>query len=245
MCLLCGLTTPGKAQPLHRRAFMAGAVAGAFAPMLARAEKHERAPKPQNTISPDAALQRLVDGNQRFRKGSEKPQNFRAEREALLRGQNPFAAVLSCADSRLAPAYVFDSELGDLFNIRIAGNFAAPEVVASFEYAVLKLNTPLLMVLGHEKCGAVDAALQTAKTGERLPGHLPLLAEAIAPALAGVHARRPEDELAAAINHNIQINVATLKAASPILDHAVTDKKIRVVGGLYRLESGQVDILYP
>lgn len=245
MCLLCGLTPSKEPQRLRRREFIAGAVAAAVTPSLAHAETSGSTPKPQNAISPDAALQRLIDGNQRFLQGGEKPQNFRVEREALLRGQNPFAAVLSCADSRLAPAYIFDSELGDLFNIRIAGNFAAPEVIASFEYAVLKLNTPLLMVLGHEKCGAVEAALQTARTGERLPGHLPLLAEAIAPALADVHVARPEDELAAVINHNIQINVATLRAASPILDHAVASKKIRVVGGLYRLESGRVDILYP
>lgn len=245
MCLLCGLTRSEATRQVRRRDFIAAAAAVVFAPALAHAETHDETPKPQNVISPDAALERLLEGNRRFLKGGEKPQDFRAEREALLRGQNPFAAVLSCADSRLAPAYIFDSELGDLFNIRIAGNFAAPEVIASFEYAVLKLNTPLLMVLGHEKCGAVEAALQTARTGERLPGHLPLLAEAIAPALADVHVARPEDELAAVINHNIQINVATLRAASPILDHAVASKKIRVVGGLYRLESGRVDILYP
>ena len=245
MCLLCGLAQSKEPQRRRRREFIAGAVAAAITPSLAHAETNGSTPKPQNAISPDAALARLLEGNQRFLEDGEKRQDFGAEREALLRGQNPFAAVLSCADSRLAPAYIFDSELGDLFNIRIAGNFAAPEVIASFEYAVLKLNTPLLMVLGHEKCGAVEAALQTARTGERLPGHLPLLAEAIAPALADVHVARPEDELATVINHNIQINVATLRAASPILDHAVASKKIRVVGGLYRLESGRVDILYP
>jgi carbonic anhydrase len=152
---------------------------------------------------------------------------------------------LSCADSRLAPAYIFDNELVDLFNIRIAGNFTAPEVIASFEYAVLKLNTPLLMALGHESCGAVAAALETASTGKRLPGHLPVLAEAIAPALAGTQFRREEEQLAVAIKHNILMNVQKLKASAPILNRATFDKKIRVVGGLYRLESGQVDILYP
>ena len=244
MCLLCGLARPATQPLLRRRAFIAGAV-GAIASFQARAASGDRAPKPQNVISADAALERLLEGNRRFRRGGEKRQDFRAEREALLGGQNPFAAVLSCADSRLAPAYIFDSELGDLFNIRIAGNFAAPEVIASFEYAVLKLNTPLLMVLGHEKCGAVEAALQTARTGQRLPGHLPVLAEAIAPALSGTQSRREEDQLAAAINHNIQLNVATIKAAAPILDRATFERKIRIVGGLYRLESGRVDILYP
>ena len=245
MCLLCGLTRSEATRQVRRRDFIAAAAAVVVAPALAHAETHDETPKPQNVISPDAALERLLEGNRRFLKGREKPQDFRAEREALLRGQNPFAAVLSCADSRLAPAYIFDSELGDLFNIRIAGNFAAPEVIASFEYAVLKLNTPLLMVLGHEKCGAVEAALQTARTGQRLPGHLPVLAEAIAPALTGSQFVRAEDQLAAAIDHNIQLNVAKIKASAPIVDRAISQQKIRVVGGLYRLESGRVDILYP
>ena len=245
MCFLCNINQMGDSQRLHRRAFITGAIAGAFIPQTVTAEKLENKPKPTNIISPDVALQRLLDGNQRFLKGNEKTQNFRTERESLLLGQNPFAAILSCADSRLAPSYIFDSELGDVFNIRIAGNIAAPEVIASFEYAVIKLNTPLLMVLGHEKCGAVDAALQTVKTRKKLPGHLPLIAEDIAPALAGIHAKNTEDELATAVNHNIQINVSKLKAASPILNDAVKSRKIKVVGGLYRLESGQVDILYP
>lgn len=243
MCLICGDAHAAHAYPLRRRAFLASAVAAAFAPSgFARASNE--APKPQNIIAPDAALERLLAGNRRFQSGTEGLQDFPAEREALLGGQNPFAAILSCADSRLAPAYIFDSELGDLFNIRIAGNFAAPEVVASFEYAVKILRTPLLMVLGHEKCGAVEAALQTAKSGKRLPGHLPVLADAIAPAIRGVEAK-PEDELAAVINHNIQINVARLRKSSPILDQSLAEKRIRIVGGLYRLESGKVEILYP
>lgn len=245
MCLLCDKNQIGDPQRLHRRAFITGAIAGAFIPQAVTAEKLENKPKIQNIISPDVALQRLLDGNQRFLQGNEKIQNFRSERKALLLGQNPFAAILSCADSRLAPSYIFDSELGDVFNIRIAGNIAAPEVIASFEYAVLKLNTPLLMVLGHEKCGAVDAALQTVKTGKRLPGHLPLIADDIAPALSGIHTQSAEDELAKAVNHNIQVNVSKLKAASPILNQSVRSRKVRVVGGLYRLESGEVDILYP
>jgi carbonic anhydrase len=243
MCLLCSVKGPAAKLPLRRREFIAGGIS-AFASFPARAANRNAAPKPQNAISPDAALERLIEGNRRFRGGGEKRQDFRAEREALLGGQNPFAAILSCADSRLAPAYIFDSELGDLFNIRIAGNFAAPEVIASFEYAVLKLNTPLLMVLGHEKCGAVEAALETARSGQRLPGHLPVLAEAIAPALAGIQSRGAEEQLAAAIDHNIQMNVQKIIASAPILDRATTDGKIRVVGGLYRLESGRVDILF-
>jgi carbonic anhydrase len=99
--------------------------------------------------------------------------DFAHEREALSTGQNPFAAVLSCADSRIAPELCFDTARGDLFVCRIAGNFASDEMVASLEYAVQVLNTPLIMVLGHEACGAVDATIKSVKDGSTLPGHLP------------------------------------------------------------------------
>ena len=104
MCLLCNINQMGDPQRLNRRTFITGAIAGAFIPQTVTAEKLENKPKPTNIISPDVALQRLLDGNQRFLNGNEKTQNFRTERESLLLGQNPFAAILSCADSRLAPS---------------------------------------------------------------------------------------------------------------------------------------------
>ncbi len=118
-------------------------------------------PKPENVISPDAALDRLVKGNARYVDGVSRRHDFKHEREALSSGQNPYAAILSCADSRIAPEYCFDSARGDLFVCRIAGNFASDEVTASLEYAVQVLNTPLILVLGHGACGAVDATIKS------------------------------------------------------------------------------------
>ncbi|MGB7255170.1 MAG: carbonic anhydrase [Xanthobacteraceae bacterium] len=199
-------------------------------------------PKPENVIPPDAALHRLMEGNTRYVKGEARRHDFRHEREALSKGQNPFAAVLSCADSRIAPEYCFDTARGDLFVCRIAGNFASDEMTASLEYAVAVLNTPLILVLGHEACGAVDATIKSLKDGTTLPGHLPSLVAAIKPAVDAVQGQ-PGDMLANAIQRNVALNVQALSSAGPILKAAVDDKKIRVVGGVYKLSSGQVALL--
>ncbi len=114
-------------------------------------------------LSPDAALKRLMEGNARYVDGVARRHDFKHEREALAGGQNPFAAVLSCADSRIAPEYAFDTGRGDLFVCRVAGNFAGTETIASLEYAVAVLNTPMILVLGHDACGAVDATLKALK----------------------------------------------------------------------------------
>src|ERR1700730_12756892 len=134
------------------------------------AAKVKAPPKPKNVLPPDAALDRLMQGKLRYVGGGRQRHDFKHEREALAKGQNPFAAVLSCADSRIAPEYCFDTARGDLFVCRIAGNFASDEMVASLEYAVQVLNTPLIMVLGHEACGAVDATIKSVKDGTTLPG---------------------------------------------------------------------------
>jgi carbonic anhydrase len=159
----------------------------------------------------------------------------------LRTGQNPFAAILSCADSRIAPEYCFDSARGDLFVCRVAGNFASDDIVASLEYAVAVLNTPLIMVLGHESCGAVDATIKSLKDGTTLPGHLPALVSAIAPAVNAVQGQSG-DLLANATRENVSMNMEKLKTAPPILKSAFDDKKIRVVGGIYNLKTGRVDL---
>jgi carbonic anhydrase len=150
--------------------FTAAAVAAAaIGPMHAADAKAKAVPKPQNVLSPDAALDRLMKGNSRYVNGDSHRHDFAHEREALSAGQNPFAAVLSCADSRIAPEYCFDTARGDLFVCRVAGNFASDEIVASLEYAVEVLNAPLIMVLGHEACGAVDATIKSLKDVRRCP----------------------------------------------------------------------------
>jgi carbonic anhydrase len=199
-------------------------------------------PKPQNVLSPDEALARLKRGNERYVDGVMKRHDFGVERGVLAGGQNPFAGILSCADSRIAPEYAFDSGRGDLFVVRVAGNFAEEDGIASFEYAVQFLGTPLLVVLGHDKCGAVDAAIKTVKDGAELPGHLPHLVDHIAPAVRTAMGE-PGDLLANAIRENVLLNVQKLQSASPILSDAVGQGKIKVVGGIYKLKDGRVEWL--
>jgi carbonic anhydrase len=220
---------------------MAGLAGSILAPPAMAATKRSP-PKPQNIISPDASLDRLMKGNERYVKGVALRHDFAHEREALSGGQNPFAAVLSCADSRIAPEYCFDTARGDLFVCRVAGNFASDEMVASLEYGVQVLNTPLIVVLGHEACGAVDATIKSMKDGSTLPGHLPSLVAAIKPAVDAVRGQGG-DTLANAIARNVMLNVQKLTAAEPILSAFASDKKIRIVGGVYELKTGRVRLL--
>jgi carbonic anhydrase len=198
-------------------------------------------PKPENVLSPDAALERLLKGNERYVSGTMQPHDFKRQREALAGGQNPYAAVLGCADSRIAPEYAFDSSRGDLFVCRVAGNFAGDETIASLEYAIAVLNTPLILVLGHDACGAVDATIKSLKDNKPPPGHIPSLVQAIAPSVKAVSSQGG-DTLDNAIRQNVVDNVNKLKSAAPILGAAVGDKKLKVVGGIYRLATGKVDM---
>src|SRR5258708_27280878 len=147
------------------RAARSGPILGARAWVVfgnAAGDKEKQPPpKPQNVLSPDASLERLLKGNARYVEGVSLRHDFKHEREALAGGQNPFAAILSCADSRIAPEYAFDSGRGDLFVCRVAGNFATDEMIASLEYAVAVLGAPLILVLGHESCGAIGVALKS------------------------------------------------------------------------------------
>jgi carbonic anhydrase len=220
----------------------AAAIAGlAFLPD-AFAQQPKAPPKPENVLSPEAALDRLMKGNGRYVAGAANRHDFKNEREPLRTGQNPFAGILSCADSRIAPEYCFDTGRGDIFVCRVAGNFASDEIVASFEYAVQVLNTPLIVVLGHDACGAVDATMKSIKDGTALPGHLPALVAAISPAVKAVQ-NESGDMLDNAIRRNVMLNVEKLRAAAPILNKFVDDKKVQVVGGIYKLASGKVELL--
>jgi carbonic anhydrase len=182
-----------------------------------------------------------MEGNHRYVRGVALRHDFKHEREALTRGQNPFAGILSCADSRIAPEYAFDAGRGDLFVCRVAGNFINDDVLASFEYAVQILGTPLLMVLGHQACGAIDAAIKSISDGTTLPGHLPALVTALGPA---VQAARGEtgNALDNTIRRNVALNVERLMTAKPIISKFVADGKVRVVGALYHLDTGKVEI---
>ena len=248
MCERCGQNSHHPLAP-SRRTFMLAAAAIGLTAGTADAkekdkeeEKEKKPPKPQNVLSPDASLKRLMAGNERYVDGVAQRHDFRHEREALVGGQNPYAAILSCADSRIAPEYAFDSGRGDLFVCRVAGNFATDETVASLEYAVAVLNVPLILVLGHDACGAVDATIKSLKDDKPLPGHMPSLVEAIAPS---VKAASSQDggKLDNAIRQNVIDNVAKLKSATPILSAAVDEKKLKVQGGIYRLKTGKVEMV--
>ena len=252
MCEYCATTTLTKTTmapaPLARRSVLKlGVGAVAFAGLAlprqkAFAKEAKAPPKPQNVLTPEAALERLMRGNARYVEGVTRRHDFAHEREVLSGGQNPFAGVLSCADSRIGPEYCFDVARGDVFVCRVAGNFANDDNVASFEYAVSVLNAPLIVVLGHDACGAVDATIKSVKSGSTLPGHLPALVTAIAPAVTAAQGESG-DLLVNAIRQNVLLNVNKLKTATPILSKAVDDNKLRVVGAIYRLASGKVEAL--
>jgi carbonic anhydrase len=208
----------------------------------AGAKEAKAPPKPQNVLSPGASLERLLKGNARYVEGVSLRHDFKHEREALVGGQNPYAAILSCADSRIAPEYAFDSGRGDLFVCRVAGNFANNESVASLEYAVAILGAPLIFVLGHDSCGAVSATIKSLKDDTTLPGHMPSLVTGIAPAVKAV-SQQAGDALGNAIRQNVIDNVAKLGSATPILSAAVAQGKLKVAGGIYRLRDGRVEMV--
>jgi carbonic anhydrase len=243
MCERCRQNSLDPFTPSRRAlCLLAISSAGLLLADKAGAKEKKTPPKPQNALSPDASLKRLLEGNSRYVKGVTLRHDFKHEREALAGGQNPYAAVLSCADSRIAPEYAFDSGRGDLFVCRVAGNFASDEMIASLEYSVAVLGTPLILVLGHDKCGAVDATIKSLKDDKPLPGHMPSLVAAIAPAVKAV-LPKGEDTLKNAIRQNVIDNMAKLKSATPILSAAVEQNKLKVVGGIYRLKDGRVEMV--
>ncbi|MDD5198860.1 MAG: carbonic anhydrase [Terrimicrobiaceae bacterium] len=246
MCLICGNPSANHTGQLPRRHFLgllgAGLAATAFAPILRAAAKGPP-PKPQNVLTPAEAFARLVEGNRRYVAGTTRRTDFATERAALVHGQNPYAGILSCADSRVGPEFAFDASRGDLFIVRVAGNFLESDGLASLEYTTAVLGTPLLVVLGHDKCGAVHAAIEVVEDGAKLPGHLPELVHHLKPAVKAAE-HKSGDLLANAIEANVALTVEKLKNSGPIISRLVEEKKVRVVGGIYRLATGQVDFLF-
>ena len=242
MCKLCG----SAGHSVSRRSLMVGAGAAFAAGALASTRVFAAEPPTEgaaNAISPDVALQRLMEGNARYAANAPNERDFSAGRAARAGAQFPIAAILSCSDSRVVPDLVFDQSPGDLFVVRLAGNFLDDDGLASLEYAVKFLGAPLLVVVGHTNCGAVDAAIKVVKEGAQLPGHLPELIKAIEPAVIAAHARHPSDLLAAAIEENVKLNVKRMYDDKPILSEALAAKKIAAVGGVYDIATGKVNLL--
>ena len=198
---------------------------------LAMAEDHSKGP------AADAVLAELRAVNERHVGTNYKLNNHKtsARRAELAKGQHPGAIVLSCADSRVPPEIVFDQGLGDLFVVRVAGNIVEDAGLGSIEYAVAHLGSKLIVVLGHERCGAVDATLQ----GGEAPGHIAAIVKKIQPAIESSK-DMPGDKLDNAVRINVRIAVDELKKSQPILSELAAQGKIKIVGARYDLDTGVV-----
>jgi carbonic anhydrase len=194
--------------------------------------------------TPKQALGQLMAGNQRFAQHRQRHPNQTQQRlQEVAQAQHPFVTVLSCADSRAPAEIIFDQGIGSIFDVRIAGNIATPEALGSIEYAVVLLGTPLLMVLGHERCGAVTAAVQ----GETLPGAISTFVQAILPAVEQAKGlSRPKDSLSAlidqAVTTNVKYQIEQLKR-SPLLMARLETGQLEIIGGRYDLDSGYVTLV--
>jgi carbonic anhydrase len=195
------------------------------------------------SLNADVALRKLMAGNRRYaaNKSTHPHQTSRRRRE-LMQCHDPFAIILGCADSRVPPEIIFDQGLGDLFVVRVAGNVIDDTVLGSIEYAAEHLKTPLLVVLGHKACGAVKATMEALTVGKEGVGHIRSLVDVIQAAIVEARIQRG-DFLDNAIRANVQRMVQQLRLAEPILSSQVRDKKLKIVGAYYDLESGQVEII--
>jgi carbonic anhydrase len=190
-------------------------------------------------VDPDEALSRLLAGNRRFVAGKTvHPDLTLARMRSLAAGQHPFAVVLGCSDSRVPPELVFDQGLGSLFIVRDAGNSVNDEVLGSIEYAVEHLSVKLVVVLGHEKCGAVSAAV----AGGEAPGHIKALVERLAPAVEASKAEAG-DKVHNCVLSNARMVAKQLRQSKPILEELVNDGKVRVVAADYDVATGRVALV--
>lgn len=190
--------------------------------------------------TPDEALKRLLDGNKRFVQQQLKhPNQSKSRLQEVATAQHPFATILSCADSRVPAEILFDEGIGDLFDVRLAGNIVTPEALGSIEYSAILLGTPLLMVLGHERCGAVTAAVK----GEQVPGAISSFVKSIKPALESVKENPSGDPVENAVIANVKYQVDRLRQTSKLLVEREREAKLKIVGGRYDLDTGEVTII--
>jgi len=206
---------------------------------LAAAALLVAAPAVAQSVDPDQSLKMLLDGNKRYVSGAvTRPHQNGARRSEVAKGQKPFAMLLSCADSRVPPEILFDQGLGDLFVVRVAGNIATNEGLGSLEYGAAVLGARLLMVLGHEYCGAVDAALK----GQDVPGNIKSVVAPIAPVVKSVKAQ-PNPTLDAATLENVKTVLEAINTKSTVLTDMVKKGTLKIVGATYDLDSGQVTLV--
>jgi carbonic anhydrase len=222
-----------------RRGFLQTAAGGTLVGLLAGAGMELAAPdsvQAQSVLSPDAALQELMNGNQRFT--SDRLTSFEADLRILKQNteekQEPFAAVLSCADSRVPVELIFDQTIGHIFVTRVAGNCVTPEIIASLEYGALVLGTKVILVMGHGNCGAVKATIQA----KEVPGQISALYAHIQPAID-----QAGSNLDAATKANAKIQAALLRQSSTVVAGLIKERKLKVVAGHYDIVSGSVTLL--
>lgn len=230
-------TTPTIGTP--RRSLLRAALAGtaatagvALTAPSAGAATRPRAERPR-PATPDAALQELAEGNHRWRTFREQhPHETKTVREALVSGQHPFALVLGCIDSRVPPELAFDQGLGDLMTVRSAGQVLDEAVLGSVCYGALELDIPLILVLGHQSCGAVKAAVETEESGEHLPAHIQYLADEIRPVID--HSKEGAERVDSTVSAQVEA-VRKRLAAEPDLADRVAKGTLAIVGARYEL----------
>ncbi len=194
----------------------------------------------QPSVAPAEAISKLKEGNSRYTSGNlQHPGQTTERRTELAKTQHPFAGIVSCSDSRVPPEIVFDQGLGDLFVVRVAGNVINDEGLGSVEYTVDHLGTRLILVLGHQSCGAVKAARETIAAKGKAPGHIESLVTAIRPAVEAT----AKDDLETTVKANVKNIVRALRSSTPILKAKVDSGEIQVIGGYYSLDTGAVTFL--
>jgi carbonic anhydrase len=227
---------------VNRRGLIAGGLALSLtAPLVTQAVAQDAiSPAP---VSPEEAVQRLIDGNARYVANAPINTDYSVDRANRSAGQQPFAAIVSCSDSRVAPELIFDQGPGELFVIRVAGNFISEEGLATLEYGVAALGIKTILVLGHNNCGAVSATITSIADNELPPGHLPSLVNAIRPAVYDVMAQEPADLLKAATAQNAKRNAERAMSEGPILSEAAAAGKLNAIAGIYDIATGKVEFL--
>ena len=197
-------------------------------------------------ITPEEAWQKLVDGNKRYleNKMNACGESSTVTRETLAKGQKPYAIILSCSDSRVPPEIIFDKGLGEIFVARVAGNVADPVVLGSIEYAAEHLGSPLIMVLGHERCGAVTAAVGAkGKPEGNIGAILRLIQPAVKQAKKEAAGKAKEELVETAIDDNVKLVAANLTKQSKILKEMAEAGKVKIVGAKYDLDDGKVSVM--
>jgi carbonic anhydrase len=232
---------------MNRRQLLAGlmsaSVVGILPPLGHAAQAQHDSEEPP-AITPDQALERLIAGNERFTSGKvSHPHQDLARRTELTKGQSPFAVIVGCSDSRVSPEVVFDQGLGDLFVVRVAGNVVDSTVAGSVEYAVAHLHSSVVLVLGHEKCGAVTAALLPQSDRQKESANIQALLNQIEPSLRDLGSHLTQDQrLVAGIEANALLSARNL-GASPVLSRAVEEKKLKILSAVYQLGSGKAKLI--